>query len=87
MQFELTLNFDYIDTTVRLKIVIRNSFSVESLDNNADWLLALHENVYTNSGEVGNNETTPLNQKSRINETKESPEVESFTIINCYEIN
>ena len=98
MQFELTLNFDYIDTTVRLKIVIRNSFSVESLDNNADWLLALHGNAYTNSGEVGNNETTPLNQnsligeftsESRINETKESPEpeVESFTIIYCDEIN
>ena len=45
---------------------------------------------------MGNNETTPLNQnsllgeftsESRINETKESPEVESFTIINCDEIN
>ena len=45
---------------------------------------------------VGNNETTPLRpdsllgeftSESRISETKESPEVESFTIFHCEEIN
>ena len=91
MQFELTLNFDYIDTTVRLKIVIRIFFcriAIITLIGYWRFTGTPTQTVLT----VGNNETKPLRpdsllgeltSESRIREAKESPEVESFTIFHC----
>ncbi|KAI0208493.1 hypothetical protein LSAT2_006815 [Lamellibrachia satsuma] len=54
-------------------IAIKRYLIQKNRDNNADWLLTLHGNAYTNSGEVGNNDTTPLNQNSLLGEfTSES---------------
>ena len=47
MQFELTLNFDYGDTTVRLKKFNQANKFCYHLNNDSDWLLPLHGNAYT----------------------------------------
>ena len=62
MQFESTLNFYFIDTTVTLK----SNCLVCNLYNDSDWLLALHDNVYTN-GE-GKSQTTPSKPDCLVSE-------------------
>ena len=49
-QFQLTINFDDIDTTEKLN----QAKNLYNLDNDADWLVELHGNAYTKwSGESG----------------------------------